>query len=314
MKREKVIIDTDPGVDDATALVLSFFDKHLDIKLITTVCGNVGITKATRNACHLLDLFNLDIPIAKGASTPMFRKPINAEYLHGKYGLGGYIAPQRVTHKPIKDDAVEAIYKLLLQYPKQITIFILGPHTNIGNLLTHHPDAKDLIKQIMFMGGSPYGAPGFPDHDSFNIASDPEAFDIVLKSGIPLSMIPSNLGRYKAQLDEKDVNKIKRTNSVGQFFAKTYETYWEPDLLEQGIKAIATNDCCVIFYFLHPEIFDTVKADITVDTKEHVGRTYANFHDGGRLTMVVGANRPKFLKVFFNKLKKLGKYEIPTLS
>ena len=312
MKKEKVIIDTDPGVDDTTAMVLNFFDKRLDIKLITTVSGNVDIEKATRNACHLLDLFNLDIPLAKGAGTAISRKSINAQELHGVEGMGGYTPPSTTTHQPMADDAVEAIYKVLNKHPKEVTIFVLGPHTNIGNLLIAHPDASQLIKQIVFMGGSPYGAPTFPDHDSFNIKSDPEAFEIVLNSKIPLTMIPSHIGRYKAQLDEKDVNKIRQSNDVGKFLAKTYETYWEPDLAERGIKAIATNDICTFFFFLHPEMFVSYKADITVDLTENIGRTYASFYKNGSVNVVVDVNRTDFLKLFFEKLKKLDKIKLNT--
>ena len=305
MKKEKIIIDTDPGVDDATALVLAFFDNRLDIKLISTVRGNIPANVATRNVCHLLDLFDIDIPVVQGADKAMFRVSEGAEFLHGNEGLGGYIPPKITKHQPLDIDAVEKIYQNLVENPGEITILVWGPHTNMGILLKKHPDASSLIKQIIFMGGSPYDTPGFPQHDSFNIKTDPEAFDIVLKSGIPLTMIPSNIGRYKAQLHETDVQTLSRLNKTGAFLAKTYETYWEPKMLEQNRKMIATNDACALFYLLYPKMFLAKNADITVDTEDNDGRTFARFCKGGKVAVVFEVNRKKFMKLFFKTIKKI---------
>ena len=106
MSKIKAIIDTDPGVDDTTALVLSFFDRHLDIKLLTTVSGNIPISVATKNVCFLLDLFNKDIPVAKGAAKALNRKSDDARWLHGKHGLGDITPPKETEPHPLKDNTV----------------------------------------------------------------------------------------------------------------------------------------------------------------------------------------------------------------
>ena len=104
-KKKKVVIDTDPGVDDTTCLLFALFDKRLDIKLFTVPPGNIATDIGTRNMCHILDLFGKDYPVAKGPKTAMNRVSEDAAWLHGKEGLGGYIPPKTTKHKPLKEDA-----------------------------------------------------------------------------------------------------------------------------------------------------------------------------------------------------------------
>ena len=105
----KVIIDTDPGVDDAACLIYAFFDENIDIKLLTSVVGNTSLDKTTRNLLHLMDIFDIDIPVARGASKAMARESINAEFIHQKEGLGGYEPTGEVTRKLLDIDAIEAM-------------------------------------------------------------------------------------------------------------------------------------------------------------------------------------------------------------
>lgn len=303
-KNFKVIIDTDPGVDDSACLILTLTDNDVDVKLITTVSGNVSLQKSTRNALHLLDLLKIDVPVAKGAIKALTRVSPNAEFIHQKEGLGGYIPPKTTLRKPIKEDAVEIMYKILKEGDGDIAIMELAPHTNLGKLLQKHPDIIEKIPCIYFEGGSPYGVPGFPDHISFNISSDPEAFKIVLDSHIPLKMIPSDMGRRKGHLDEKFVEKLKNTNQVGNFLYQMYSKYWEPNFPD---KRIATNDTCVYFLMKYPKLFKTVKCDINVDTEEEIGKTYINFNNNGNVEMAVEVNQKKLLKLIYKKIKKLNK-------
>lgn len=310
MKKIKAIIDTDPGVDDATALIFAMFEPKLDVKLLTSVRGNIPVSIATHNICFLLDLFNKDIPVSKGATKGPNKTPPDARWLHGKEGLGSYIPPKQTMHKPIKENAVEKMYEIIKQNPYEIVIFVLGPHTNVANLITAHPDCVELIKQIVFMGGNPYGNPDFPNHDSFNVRSDADSFNKVLESGIPLLMVPSAIGRHKAGLYEKDVEKVLKYGDIGNFLEQTYENYLEPNLLKQGLKIVATNDTCAIYSKLYPKMFKIKNANITVDLKENVGRTYADIRDDGAIEMVVDVNKKAFLRKFFQTLKKLSKLKL----
>ena len=307
MKKYKVIVDTDPGVDDAACLVYMLFDKQIDIKLITTVVGNIKIETGTRNALHLLDLFNKDIPVAKGASTAMCRISPTAEHIHQIEGLGGYNPPKTTKRKVIKDDAVEAMYKVLKEGNGDITLLVLGPQTNIGHLLQKHPDIISKIPRIIFMGGSPFGVPTFPDHISFNISSDPEALKIVLDSKIPLVMVPSDMGRRKAYLTEEYVYDMKKTNDVGAFIFEMYDKYWEPGFDD---KRIATNDTCAYMYLIRPELFQTTKIEMQVNLDKEAGKTYVNFDDNGHIDLAIGIRRERFLKIMTKKLKEMGNIKL----
>lgn len=298
----KVIIDTDPGVDDAACLVYALFDKKIDIKLLTTVVGNVKLATATRNMLHLLDLFNLDIPVAKGASKALKRISPTAENIHKKEGLGGYIPPKQTVRKPIEENAVEAMYRVLSEGDGDIIPIVLGPHTNMAKLLLKHPDIISKIPKIVYMGGSPFGLKGHPDHISFNISSDPEAFKVVLDSKIPLVMVPSSIGRRRAHLDENFVYTMKEMNDVGNFLFQMYDSYWEPGFKD---KRIATNDTCALFALTYPKIFKTKKIDITVDLEDTPGKTIVKYNNKSNITLVTNANRKKFLKLLMSELEKL---------
>lgn len=312
VKKFKVIIDTDPGVDDTNALVYVLNDAQFDIKLFTVSHGNIDIDNAARNLCHILDLFHKDIPVVKGYDKRLSGNTEDASFLHTKEGLGGYVPPKTTKHQLIDMDAADAIYEVLKKYPKEITLIVLGPHTNVAHLLQKHPDAKDLIKNILMMGGAPMGIKANPNHNSFNIRTDAVAFDYTVKSRIPTVMVPSSIGRDCGHLTEDDVNKVQKLGDIGNFLVKTYETYWEPNYVD---RRIATNDLAAVYYLTHPKFYKTKRADITVDV--NTGKTTADFKRKGYFKIVLGLKRKKFLKLVFDKLEemkdiKLHLYKAPT--
>lgn len=298
----KVIIDTDPGVDDAACLIYAFFDENIDIKLLTTVVGNTSLDKTTRNLLHLMDLFDIDIPVARGARKAMMRESINAEFIHQAEGLGGYCPPSVCSKKLLDEDAVEAMYRVLMDGDGDIIPIVLGPQTNLGYLLSTHPDVIPKIPKIVFMGGSPYGHPDYPNHISFNISSDPEAFNIVLASKIPLLMIPSDVGRRKAHLDEKFVTYLGTLNYAGKLLEQMYSKYWEPGYPD---KRVATNDTLALFALVYPKMFGTKKVSIKVDLDSAPGKTLINFDGIGHVDMVTDVDRQAFLSLLVSDLIKI---------
>ena len=258
---------------------------------------------------HLLDKFHIDYPVAEGASKALYRTSPTAEHVHSIEGLGGYIPPkiEEVKHKLLKEDAVEAMYKVLNEGDGDIIPMIFGPHTNIATLLTKHPDIIKKIPKIVFMGGSPYGMPGFPEHISFNISSDPEAFKIVLDSKIPLIMVPSDMGRNKAYLTEEYVYQTRDANDVGKFLFEMYDKYWEhgyPD------KRIATNDTCAYMQVAYPKLFKYKRIEMTVDVKDEPGKTIAKYDKKGHILLLVAVNRKKFLKIMTQKLHEFDGFKL----
>ncbi len=309
MKKFKVIIDTDPGVDDTTGLVYAMHDPQFDIKLITISNGNINIDNATRNMCHLLDLFHKDIPVVKGYRKRLGDSKEDAIFLHTKEGLGGYIPPKTTTHQPLDVDAADAVYEVLKANPKEITMIILGTHTNFANLLIKHPDAKDLVKQIVMEGGAPFGTKSDPNHNSFNIRTDAPAFKHTIDSKIPTTMVPSSIGRDCGHFTEEMVEEIKNMNDVGKFLNLTYQTYWEPNYPD---RRIANNDICAINLLTHPHLYKTKRANIELDVE--TGKTTAIFTRKGTFKIAYGLRRKKFIKLLFKKLHEMDDIKIPELA
>lgn len=301
----KVIIDTDPGVDDTHALMYVLNDPQFDIKLFSVAYGNIKIENATRNLCHILDLLNKDIPVVQGCNQRMSGSTEDASFLHTVEGLGGYVPPKTATRNLLEKDAADAVYEVLKKYPKEITYIVLGPHTNLANLLIKHPDAKDLIKKVLMMGGAPMGIQANPNHNSFNIRTDAPAFEKTIQSNLPIVMVPSSIGRDEAYLTEEMVKNMEQTNDVGKFLTLTFETYWEPNYED---ARIATNDLAAVYYLTHPNLYKTRRANIHVDI--NTGKTTPTFTRKGQFKIVVGLKRKKFLKLIFKKLQEMNNIKL----
>lgn len=310
IKKEKCIIDCDPGVDDVVAITLSLYDRIMDIKLITTVNGNLDLKTVTRNVLHVLEKFKrTDIPVAMGAEHPMGKSMPNAAFIHQKNGMGGYTPPDTVKTKPIDTPAVEAMYNLIKENPNEITILSLGPHTNVGTLIKEHPDVVGKIKHIYCEGCAAYGKrieKNWKKYISFNASTDAEALKIVMESGVPITIIPSRMGRDLANFNEREVFEIRELNDVGRFFFEMYNQYWEHNYKD---RRIATNDTCAVLAFREPNLFKTKKAKVHVDVDEMYGRTNFEFTKKGHVNYVYKVNKKKMHACFFRAIKKLDHFK-----
>ena len=299
-----IIIDSDPGVDDTFAIVLSLDDEQLDIKLLTTVAGNRSVDVCTRNMLHILDLYGSSIPVAKGAEKAMFRVSKDAKDVHKLMGMGGY-RPKRPKRKAIEKDAVEAMYDVIMKSEHPLFILDFGPHTNVATLITKHPEVKSKIKGIIGEGCCPYGVDG-RTHISFNVSTDPEAFKIVVESGIPLTMVPSHMGRELVHLTEEEVYRLRDMNDTGKLFYEMSTEYWERGFPD---KRIAINDSCICLYLRWPQLFETVKTNIFVDLDEQPGKTIMDFDTNGACTYIKGCNRDAVHEKFFTAVGKMNEYK-----
>ncbi|MBR6778530.1 MAG: nucleoside hydrolase [Clostridia bacterium] len=305
LKKINCIIDTDPGVDDTAAIALSLYDEIMGIKLITTVCGNLDLETVTRNAVHILEKFKrTDIPVAKGASKAMERVSPDAAFIHQSEGMGNYIPPKKVATQTIEKNAVDAMYETILANKNDIVIIALGPHTNLGHLITQHPDVVNMINHIYCEGCAPYGYKG-ESYISFNVSSDPEAFKIVLESGIPITIIPSRMGRELANLNEKEVFALREINDVGRFLFEMYNGYWEHNYPD---RRIALNDTCACMILRFPELFKVKKSFFTVDVGDQPGKTIITFNKKGNVNYAYKVNKKKLHNLFVSAVKKLDNF------
>ena len=296
-KKEKIILDFDPGVDDITCLILAATDPKVEIELITIAPGNVSVSQSTTSTLHVLDLLEKDIRVVRSKQI----KIEDAVFMHGQDAIGGYKLPKETKHKLSRGDVADEIYKLLLKYPKEITLLMCAPATNIAYLLEKHPDAKDLVKQVIFMGGS-FGLPGQPDHISYNSRTNPSAYKKVIESGMKMTIVQSRIGRTKARFTEKQVEKISKMNELGNFLAQTFSTYWERGFEE---KFVSHNDACTYLYLTRPDMFVTEKVDIEVDCEKKPGKLFKKKNPNSNISLIVDLKRKEFLDFMFARIEEL---------
>ncbi|MCR8657492.1 ribonucleoside hydrolase RihC [Paenibacillus endoradicis] len=259
MTKRPIIIDTDPGIDDAVALAIALYSDKLDVRLITTIAGNVGLDKVTTNALRLLKFFNKNVPVALGADRPLIKEPIDASDIHGSTGMDGYDFEEPTEDLVLKEHAVNAMYRVIMASEKPITIVPIGPLTNIALLLSMYPDAKKNIEEIVLMGGSTtrgnYGVMA-----EFNIAADPEAAKMVFQSNLPIVMVGLDVG-LKALVYPEDSEKLKEMNQTGNMIYQLFQKY-RGGSLKTGLKMY---DSTAIAYLLQPEMFQVVDTFVDVE-------------------------------------------------
>ena len=211
----RVIIDTDPGVDDALALLLAMRSPELKIEAITAVAGNVPLDLTLPNALRMVEIAGrTDIPVAAGARAPLVRRLVTAAYAHGENGLGGAVFPEPKT-KPVAEPAAVLIRQIIRKFPGEVTLLTIGPLTNIATALNADPELAGMVRRLVMMGGSLSGGNITPAAE-FNIYVDPEAARIVFQSGIPVTMVGLDVTR-KTSLTEDHVRQLQAgQNPVSQ--------------------------------------------------------------------------------------------------
>jgi inosine-uridine nucleoside N-ribohydrolase len=261
----RIIIDTDPGVDDAMAIFLALRSPELKVEAITAVSGNVPLDLTLPNALRLAEIAGrTDIPIAGGASVPLVRRLITAKYVHGNNGLGGVDFPEPHL-KPVGETATQLISRIVRANPGDITIVAVGPLTNIGTLLRSDPEVARLIPQIVIMGGSLSGGNITPAAE-FNLYVDPEAARIVFDSGIPVTMVGLDVTE-KVLLREEHIVILERAqNPVSQAAGKIMRATL--NRAHQGIDrtVIAMHDPLTVASLIDPQLLKFQDYYVEVET------------------------------------------------
>lgn len=265
---QKIIIDTDPGQDDAVAILLALASPdELEVLGITTVAGNVPLHRTSLNARKILELAGrTDIGIYAGCARPLFRDLVTAEHVHGPTGLDGPTfgdptVPLRGQH------AVDFIIETLrASEAGTITLCVLGPLTNIAMALVKAPDVAERVRQIVLMGGAYFEVGNITPAAEFNIFVDPEAADVVLRSGIPVVMLPLDL-THKVLATKPRIERIRAIgNRAGQAVVEMLAFSEQFDLKKYGWNGAPLHDPCVIAYLLKPELFQGRTINVTVET------------------------------------------------
>lgn len=259
MDKRPIIIDTDPGIDDALAIAIALFSEELDVQLITTVAGNVSLENVTFNILRLLHFFGKDVPVAKGAQLPLLAEFVDASNVHGKTGMEGYEFPEPKNELLLSDHAVNVMRRVILESPEPVTLVPIAPLTNIALLLALYPEVKTNIREIVMMGGSASrGNKGVMSE--FNVATDPEAAQMVFQSGLPIVMAGLDVG-LKALVYPEDSEEIRQMGRVGDMAYQLFKRY-RGGSFKTGLKMY---DSCAIAYLLNPELFEVVETYVGVE-------------------------------------------------
>lgn len=299
--KKPIILDVDTGIDDAVAIAMATYSNKLDVKLITTICGNLSVNEVTKNTLNFLQAINKKkIPVAIGENKPLEREKDNSIQAHGKKGLGKYKFPP-CTLKPVKENAVEKMYEVITKSKEKVVIISLGPLTNIAKLLLTYPDAKDNIDYILISGGLLHDNKKNP-YLGFNVMQDPESARYVMKSGEKIIIVPSNHG-HTAFLTPEEVEETKVTNKTGEMLEYIFRSY-----KDRHVKVgIATHDPCAVMYVAHPEIFkkELMYVHIRFLEKQQTGVIDFDTHKEPNTKVATEINVKKFKKLYFETLKKM---------
>lgn len=305
----KIILDCDPGHDDALALMLAVANPAIDLLAVTTSAGNQTPDKTLNNALRTLTLLGTtEVPVAGGNQTPLVVPLETAPEVHGETGLDGANLPDP-GFAPQNLPAIELIAKTLRQSPDPVTLVVTGPMTNAALFLRVYPDlAKEKINQIVFMGGA-MGLGNWRPSVEFNIFVDPEAAKIVLNFGIPLVMAPLNV-THQAQILPDEIAAVDQIdNPVAHAFhglLNFFNQYHRDP--KWGFEGAPLHDLCTIAWLIDPTMFETEKMNVDVETQGELTRGetvcdhYALTGKPRNCEVLLGIDRPRFIELLMGSL------------
>lgn len=281
MTARKVIIDTDPGQDDAVALLLALASPDdINVLGITCVAGNVPLPLTHKNARIICEVAGrTDVPVFAGRAAPLSRPLVTAEEVHGKTGLDG---PELFEPTlPLQDqDGVAFIIDTLRREPAgTVTLCPLGPLSNIAAAFQAAPDIMERVQEIVLMGGAYFEVGNVTPAAEFNIYVDPEAADIVLKSGIQITMMPLDV-THKALTTRPRIEALRALgNRAGSFTAEMLDFFERFDMEKYGSDGGPLHDPCVIAYLIQPELFSGRQVNVEIETQSELtlGMTVADW-------------------------------------
>ena len=272
MKQRKIIIDCDPGQDDAVMLLLALASRdELDIMGITTVAGNVPLALTQRNARIICELAGVtDIPVFAGCDKPMRRPLITAEYVHGKTGIDGIDIYE--PNLQIQDQhAVEYIIETLLNAEdNSVSLVPIGPLSNIGEAISRQADILPKIREIVLMGGAMREGGNTTPNAEFNILVDPDAAQIVMQCGRPITIVPLDV-THQALVTRERIEMFRGLNSQkGDAIVGMMEFFNRFDIEKYGFQGAPLHDPCTIAYLLRPGLFQGKMCNVEVETESEL--------------------------------------------
>jgi purine nucleosidase len=275
----RIILDTDPGLDDALALFLALASPEVQLEAVTTVSGNVHVDLTTRNALALLELTGRTaIPVARGCDRPLARQPIIADYVHGQNGLGGVNLPGPQL-QPVSQHAVDLIIERIMAAPREITLVPVGPLTNIALALRKEPRIAGYVREVAIMGGALRVPGNVTPEAEFNIYADPHAAHMVFHAGWPIRLVTLDVTN-KTLLKREDVIALASNGSpVTRLIQQMVNNFLEIFGLARGITAFQMHDPLCLAAAFQPELitWEPAFVDVELAGTLTLGETVAYF-------------------------------------
>ncbi len=289
MGKTPVLIDTDPGVDDAFAIMLMQTSGQHDIKALTVTAGNVGLKHTLPNTLGLCELIDLNVPVYQGADHPLLIDLKMADDVHGENGLGGFVFKNR-NRKPAEETAWDAIARIAKAEKGQLEILSLGPPTNIALALLRYPEIKPLIRNIVIMGGAT-GTGNTDPYSEFNFWCDPHASQVLVESGIPMQLIGLNATR-QALMTLENMAKVGGARPAVKAFIDYLTAFYVRSSRTFGYNnRMHIPDAVAAAVMIDPSIavLDAAQVRIVTEQNSQQGRSVVDFHlaDGRSANMDV---------------------------
>jgi inosine-uridine nucleoside N-ribohydrolase len=306
----RIILDTDPGIDDALALMLALASPEVRIEAVTTVSGNVHVDFTTRNALALLELLGRgDIPVARGSAWPLLRKPVDAAFVHGDNGLGQVELPEPHI-KTVGKHAIDVIIETILSAPGEISLVAIGPLTNIALAARREPAIIQQVREVVIMGGALLVPGNGTPTAEFNIFADPHAAHIVLHAGWPVRLVALDVTMQTPLQREQVATLVRSGSPVMRVIKQMLDFYFDVFAPAYGVTAFHMHDPLSLAAAFRPELLNwkPVYVDVELQSSLTMGETVAFF---GRphipppnVLAAVGVDTEQFIQLFMQRIEE----------
>ena len=309
---KRIIIDTDPGVDDAFAFLLALASPEIQLQALTTTQGNVTLEKATRNALSVLELGHArHIPVAAGSVLPLVNPLRASADVHGVSGIGNSKLPTP-TAEPLPQHAVDYLIERVLAEPGELSIFPIGPLTNLAMAIRKEPKFAPAVKELVIMGGAVLEHGNVTPQAEFNIYVDPHAAHIVFHSGVPITLIPLDV-THKCLLKIEHVDRLLKIKSpITKFINDAVEVYLRFSF-DHGFTGSALHDPLTLATIIAPELLTFKELHVDVDHSSGVsmGKTFGDFFGNTskpvNMKVALQVRGEEFIELFIQRMETLAK-------
>ena len=308
----RIIIDTDPGVDDALAFLLALSSPEIRLEALTTTQGNVTLEKATANALAVLELARAShIPVARGSLLPLVQPLRASAAVHGESGIGNSkLPPPRAT--PVPGHAVDYLIERVLAEPGEVSIFPIGPLTNVAMAIRKEPQFASAVKELVIMGGAILEHGNITPQAEFNIYVDPHAAHIVFHSGIPITLIPLDV-THKCVLKQEHVDRLMEIKSpISRFIRDAVEVYLDASI-QLGYEGSSLHDPLTLATIIAPELLTLKEHYVDVDISGGVsmGKTFADITNiwkkPANMKVAMKVRGEEFVELFLQRMETLSR-------